>query len=66
MKRKSWTLTPEEGTVRAVLGGEPLCEESPAETKREANGDFYGAVQGQLESVRVLVEADPQEDAKPG
>ena len=66
MRKKSWTLTPEEGTVRAVLGGEPLGEESPAETKRESYGDFYGAVQSQLESVCVLIEADPQEDAKPG
>ena len=51
--------------VGIVLGRQPLCKEPPAKSKGKPYCHLDRTVHCQLKSVGVLVEADPQEDAKP-
>ena len=53
---------PEEADVWVVLVGDPLRQEAPEDAEGEADEDLDGAVQGELQRVRVLVEGDAEED----
>ena len=45
-----------------VLVGDPLRQEAPEDAEGEADEDLDGAVEGELQRVRVLVEGDAEED----
>ena len=45
-----------------MLVGDPLRQEAPEDAEGEADEDLDGAVEGELQRVRVLVEGDAEED----